>query len=121
MKITHKWLVTLFVLLATTAAIGNVFSADKAVTVTGYVNTSYDDDYNITGAVLLSADDLTYHLTMDEKGQGLADDNDGEQVEVNGTVAEKDNEKWLTVKSFKKIETEDDDEVDWQEDTDSAK
>lgn len=78
------------------------FAEPKKVTLKGEVSVTRDDDKNIIEATL-TADGNDYCITLDEKGKKLAAEMDGKQVEVTGTVTEKDDEKWLTVESYKEV------------------
>ncbi len=74
----------------------------KKVTLVGEVSVTRDDDDNITEATL-TVGETDYNITLDAKGKKLAAEMDGKKVEVTGTVTEKDDEKWLTVESYKEV------------------
>lgn len=74
----------------------------KKVTLKGVVSVTRDDDDNIIEATL-TVDGTDYCIKLDEKGKKLAAEMDGKQVEVTGTVTEKDDEKLLTVESYKEV------------------
>jgi len=78
--------------------------AEDDVKVVGTVSVATDDDGNVT-AIKLVTDDVTYNITLCENGRKLGGMN-GKKVEVTGTVTEKDDAKWIAVKSCKAIEEE---------------
>jgi uncharacterized membrane-anchored protein len=78
--------------------------AAEAQKITGTISVSEDDDGNITGVKLTVDEGTVYNVTMNEAGKKLAEDMNGENVEVVGTVVEKDDGNWITVKKFKKVE-----------------
>ena len=80
-------------------------AAPEKVTLTGEVNVTRDDDDNIVAATL-TVGETDYKITLDEKGKKLAGEMDGKKVEVTGTVTEKDDEKCLTVESYKEVPEE---------------
>jgi DNA/RNA endonuclease YhcR with UshA esterase domain len=73
----------------------------KKVTVMGKV-TVIKDDAGVVTAVMVTAKDAAYSVTMDDNGKKLAE-MAGKEVEVTGTVTEKDGMKWITVESFKEV------------------
>jgi hypothetical protein len=96
----------LLVLMLSLGIAGLSFAVEKedAVKVTGTISVSEDDDGNVTGVKLTVDEDTVYNIVLNEAGKKLAADMDGEKVEIVGSVAEKHEAKWITVKSFKKIE-----------------
>ena len=79
-----------------------ILSADP-VKLTGTVSITEDDDWNIT-AVKLTADDGTvYQIVLDENGKKLGNEDNGLKVQPTGTVAVKDDVRWLTVSDFKEL------------------
>ncbi|MCK4752255.1 MAG: hypothetical protein KAS75_02335 [Planctomycetes bacterium] len=74
----------------------------RTVTVQGVVNVKTDANDYIIGVSLVT-EDITYEVVLDEKGDELSDYIDL-KVEVKGTVAEKDGQKWLTVLTIKELE-----------------
>ena len=85
----------------------------KKVTATGTVSATFDDDWILTSARFTAQDGATYSLTLDKNGKKLADEMEGQDVQVSGTLVERDGAKWLTVHTFKKV---DEDEEDGDED-----
>ena len=88
----------------------------KKATVTGTVAATYDEDENLESATLTTDDGDVYNITMDKNGRKMAAAMNGKKAEVTGTVKEKDEEKWLTVTSYKELvekEDEGDDDDDW--------
>ena len=72
--------------------------------VTGTVSAEKDGDGNVT-AVNLKADDGTkYRVTVDDNGKKLVKDLDGKKAVVTGSLTEKDEQKWITVTSYKSAE-----------------
>jgi uncharacterized protein (UPF0333 family) len=72
------------------------------VKVQGTVNTTRDANDAIT-AVQLAADAGTYNVELDANGLELGE-MDGQKVEVEGMVSEKDGQKWLKVVKFSTAE-----------------
>jgi hypothetical protein len=64
----------------------------------GLVSVTRDANDVIT-AVKLAADAGTYNIELDAKGLELGE-MDGQMVEVEGIVSQKDNQKWLKVLMF---------------------
>ena len=93
----------LMILFLSLGVAGLAFAGD-AVKVTGTISVSEDEDGNVTGVQLSVDEDTVYNVEMNAIGKKLAADMNGEKVEIAGTVAEKDDAKWITAKSFKKIE-----------------
>jgi hypothetical protein len=82
------------------------FAAEaEAVKLTGTISVTKDDDGKVTGAKLTVGEDAVYNVTMDEVGKKVAE-MDGAKVEVTGTVAAKEEAKWVTVKTVKKVAVE---------------
>ena len=78
----------------------------KEVTVAGIVRAMEDDDGAIVSVKIKVDDKTAYNVTMDEKGKKLGDEMWSSKVEVTGQVSVKDNEQWLTVKSYKEFPEE---------------
>lgn len=77
--------------------------AAETVTLTGTIEVTTDDNDNVTAVALITADDDSYRITMDAKGKELGQKMAGAKVKVSGTVAEKDDEAWLTVQTYAKV------------------
>jgi flagellar basal body-associated protein FliL len=105
--LTKKSMVKLaLVLIAGTALLSAVcFAEEKApaesVKVQGLVGVTNDANGDITAVTLTTADGVVYNVTLDENGKKLGDEMADKKVEVEGTVAEKDGAKWITVQSYK--------------------
>jgi len=54
---------------------------------------------------LITEDDDVFRITLDGKGRELAG-MDGTEVKVEGTVEEKDDDIWLTVRKFETVKQE---------------
>jgi hypothetical protein len=79
------------------------FAAEgETVTTQGVVSVTRDANDVIT-AVQLATDADTYNVELDAKGEELAE-MDGQMVEVEGLVSEKDGQKWLKVLMFSAVE-----------------
>ena len=90
-------------LFAASAVLGADAPAEpKTVTVVGVVSV-IKDDAGVVTAVMVTAKDAAYEVTLDAKGMELGK-LAGKEVEVTGVVAEKDGVKWITVESFKEVE-----------------
>jgi hypothetical protein len=91
-------------MLITALLASTCFAAEgETVKLQGVVNVTRDANDVIT-AVQLAADAGTYNVELDEKGKELGENMEGEKVEVEGLVSEKDGQKWLTVSMFSTIE-----------------
>lgn len=100
-------------LIAAAALLGSMcFAAEKppaeqpkpnVVKVQGIVNVTKDANDVITKVVVV-AEKETYNVVLDAKGLELGKTMDAKKVEVQGTVAKKGTELWLTVQSFKAVE-----------------
>jgi flagellar basal body-associated protein FliL len=94
------------VLIAGTALLSVVcFAAEKApaesVKVQGLVSVTKDANGDITAVTLTTKDGVVYNVTLDENGKKLGEEMANKKVEIEGTVAEKDGAKWITVQSYK--------------------
>jgi hypothetical protein len=96
-----------FLAMLTTALLASTCFAAEGGTIKsqGIVNVTRDANDVIT-SVQLDADAGTYNVELDAKGLELGEDMDGQKVEVEGVVSEKDNQKWLKVLTFKAVEEE---------------
>jgi flagellar basal body-associated protein FliL len=93
------------VLIAGTALLGAVcFAAEKApaemVKVQGVVGVTKDASGVITAVTLTAADGVVYNVTLDDNGKKLGEEMADKKVEVEGTISEKDDAKWITVQSY---------------------
>lgn len=82
----------------------------KTVTVKGIVEAKWDDDWNATGVTVkdkTKKPPVVYRVTLDAKGKALADEMEGEEVEVAGLLSEDKATKinTLTVRSYKAVRT----------------
>jgi hypothetical protein len=62
------------------------------------------DANGVVTSVKLVTTASAYHVVLDAKGLELGKTENGKKVEVEGIVAHKEKDKWVTVKSFKVIE-----------------
>jgi uncharacterized lipoprotein YajG len=106
---SKKNLVTLAVaLIAGTALLSAVcFAGEKCpagstdpVKVQGIVSVTKDANGAITAVTLTAADGAAYNVTLDENGKKLGEEMADKKVDVEGTVAEKDGQKCITVTSY---------------------
>jgi len=90
-------------LLLTTVSLAAEDPEPNSITLQGYVSVLRDAN-DVIVSVQLITDAVTYEVVLDEKGIALGEEMDGEDVEVQGVVSEKDKQKWLTVQSYKAVE-----------------
>jgi hypothetical protein len=90
-------------LLLTTVSLAVENPEPNSVTLQGHVSVLRDAN-DVIVSVQLITDEVTYEVVLDEKGIALGEEMDGEDVEVQGVVSEKDKQKWLTVQSYKAVE-----------------
>jgi hypothetical protein len=91
--------IALLAMLVTALLASTCFAAEgETVKLQGVVSVTRDANDVIT-AVQLAADAGTYNVELDAKGLELGE-MDGQKVEVEGVVSEKDGQKWLTVLMF---------------------
>ena len=83
-------------------------AAEKAVTLTGIVGATWDEDDNLTGVTLIVGR-TRYQVVLDEKGKELAE-LDEKRAEVTGAVTEKGDQKWITVKTYKEVKEREEEE-----------
>jgi DNA/RNA endonuclease YhcR with UshA esterase domain len=96
--------IALLTMLATVLLASTCFAAEgETVQLQGVVSVTRDANDVIT-AVQLVADAGTYNVELDANGQELGESMEGESVEVEGVVSEKDGQKWLTVSTFSTLE-----------------
>jgi hypothetical protein len=107
MSATKRMWGIVFVVAASALLASCIFAAEApgadVVKLQGVVSVSRDANDVIT-SVQLTAGDVKYEVVLDAKGKELGEQMDGEKVEAEGTVAEKDGQKMLTVSAFKRIE-----------------
>ncbi len=75
----------------------------NVVTVQGVVHVTRDANNVITG-VILATDKKDYNVVLDAKGLELGKTMENKKVEVQGVVAQKDNQTWITVHNYKPVE-----------------
>jgi hypothetical protein len=96
--------IVLLAMLTTAILASTCFAAEgEAIKSQGVVSVTKDANEVIT-AVQLVTDAGTYNVELDAKGLELGEDMDGQKVEIEGVVSEKDNQKWLKVLMFKAVE-----------------
>jgi DNA/RNA endonuclease YhcR with UshA esterase domain len=97
--------IVLLAMLTTAILASTCFAAEgETVKLQGVVSVLKDANGAIT-SVQLDADDGTYNVELNPKGKELGEMN-GQMVEVEGIVSQKDNQKWLKVLTFKAVEEE---------------
>jgi DNA/RNA endonuclease YhcR with UshA esterase domain len=98
--------IVLLAMLTTAILASTCFAAEgETVKLQGVVSVTKDANDVIT-SVQLDADDGTYNVELNPKGKELGENMEGEKVEVEGIVSQKDNQKWLKVLTFKAVEEE---------------
>jgi hypothetical protein len=98
--------IVLLAMLTTAILASTCFAAEgETVKLQGVVSVTKDANDVIT-AVQLVTDAGTYSVELDAKGKELGENTEGEKVEVEGMVSQKDDQKWLKVTAFKEIEEE---------------
>ncbi|MCJ7721185.1 hypothetical protein MUO98_02085 [Candidatus Bathyarchaeota archaeon] len=80
-------------------------SEPKTVKLQGYVSITWDANDVITSVSLIT-DDVTYNVVLNEKGLELGEEMADEEVKVEGVVSEKDEQQWITVRTFEAVEEE---------------
>jgi hypothetical protein len=91
--------------------------SDELVVIAAYVVTDLDEDGNLTGVLLEENAGEQYHVVLDRKGRELGESFGGEWVEVEGRVMDKEGELWLTVQNVSRYLTEEDEEVEYYEES----
>ncbi len=98
-----------FLVMLTTVFLASTGFAEEAegktVKLEGFVSVARDAN-DVIISVQLITDEDTYNVVLDEKGLELGKEMEYTEVEVEGIVSEKDNQKWLKVLTFKEIEEE---------------
>ena len=98
--------IVLLAMLTTAILASTCFAAEgETVKLQGVVSVIKDANGVIT-SVQLDADDDTYNVELNPKGKELGENMEGQKVEVEGIVSQKDNQKWLKVLTFKAVEEE---------------
>lgn len=103
-----------FLAMLTTTLLASTSFAEEAkvetVRLEGFVSVVKDANDAITSVRLFTDEDI-YNVVLDEKGLELGSKMEFSEVEVEGIVSEKGDQKWLKVLTFKEIkEDEEDDE-----------
>jgi hypothetical protein len=97
--------IVLLAMLTTAILASTCFAAEgEAIKSQGVVSVTKDANDVIT-AVQLVTDAGSYSVELDAKGLELGE-MDGQVVEVEGIVSQKDNQKWLKVLTFNVVEKE---------------
>jgi len=97
------FLAMLTTVLLTSVSLAAEGSKPTVVTLQGYVSVIRDANDVVISVQLVTNED-TYDVVLDAKGLELGEKMEDEEVEVKGTVSQKDDQKWLTVLTFKAIE-----------------
>ena len=98
--------IVLLAMLTTAILASTCFAAEgETVKLQGLVSVLRDANDVIT-SVQLVTDAGSYSVELDPKGKELGENMEGEKVEVEGIVSQKDDQKWLKVTAFKEIEEE---------------
>lgn len=100
----HSITVITFVLLIVMVLLNGEGLAMQNVTVTGYVQTTYDENDNLVSVVLQMEDDSYYYITLDDKGWEFGEYYNEQWIEVTGELIEDNDEYWITISTFKAIE-----------------
>ncbi len=96
--------IALLTMLAMVLLVSTCFAAEgETVQVQGVVSVTRDANDIIT-AVQLVTNAGAYNVELDANGEELGESMEGENVEVEGVVSEKDGQKWLTVSTFSTLE-----------------
>jgi methionine-rich copper-binding protein CopC len=98
----QKMGIVLLAILTAVILSSTCFAEGNVVKTQGIVNTTRDANEAIT-SVELASDTGTYNIELDANGLELGE-MDGQKVEVEGTVSEKDGQKWLKVAKFSTLE-----------------
>lgn len=72
------------------------------VKLVGTVNAVKNTNGVVTFVKLVTAS-TTYSVVLDSKGLELGKTADGKKVEAEGIVTQKEKEKWVTIKSFRRV------------------
>jgi hypothetical protein len=97
--------IVLLAMLTTAILASTCFAAEgEAIKSQGVVSVTKDANDIIT-AVQLVTNAGSYSVELDAKGLELGE-MDGQMVEVEGIVSQKDNQKWMKVLTFKAVEEE---------------
>jgi DNA/RNA endonuclease YhcR with UshA esterase domain len=98
--------IVLLAMLTTAILASTCFAAEgETVKLQGLVSVIRDAN-DVIVSVQLVADKDTYDVVLNAKGLELGENTEGEKVEVEGIVSQKDNQKWLKVLTFKAVEEE---------------
>jgi len=81
----------------------------RTESITAYVAAEYDEESNLVGVSLETAEGVIYRVELDRKGRDLGESMDGEWIEAEGLVMERDGEFWMTVKRATRF-TDDEDQ-----------
>ncbi len=94
---------TVVSIIAGSAVLAQTTGPEK-ITVQGVVSVETDGEGVVTAVMLTADDETVYNIKLDEKGLALGAEMEDKNVEVQGTLWEKDEAKWITVDSYKEIE-----------------
>jgi len=102
----QKMGIVFLAMLTTTLLASTCLAAEgETVKLQGLVSVIRDANDVITSMQLVAGED-TYDVVLNAKGLELGENMEGEKVEVEGIVSQKDNQKWLKVLTFKAVEEE---------------
>jgi len=88
----------------------------RTESITAYVAAEYDEESNLVGVSLETAEGVIYRVELDRKGRDLGEAMNGEWIEAEGLVMERDGEFWMTVKRAARF-TDDEDQYYYDEES----
>ncbi len=77
------------------------FHKEKLTTIDGFVEEVYFEDGKI--GIVVNDGENDYYVVLDKKGKKLGN-HVGEEVQVSGTLSEKDGQSWIKVTYFRLID-----------------
>lgn len=66
--------------------------------IVAFVTADFDEEANLVGVTLETEEGLVYAVELDQKGRNLGETMDGEWIEAEGLVMERDGTLWMTVR-----------------------
>ncbi len=91
--------------LLASASLAAEGSEPEIVKLEGFVSVLKDVN-DVIISVELVTDEKAYDVVLNAKGLELAEQMEGEEVEVEGVISKEDDQEWLKVLTFKAIEEE---------------
>lgn len=90
-------------------------SATRTEIIVAFVTAEFDEESTLTGVTLETGEGVVYKVELDRKGRDLGETMNGEWVEAEGLVMERDGALWMTVKRMARYVDDSEDDYYYEE------